>query len=176
MIPFSIIKQEVISIFNLLRNKKGEILTGTLTFPIIVFIVVLGFMYIYREEVRYGVAMAAREAAREYGVQLGQLEGKTVDADSLAQSLATQKAKNVLCSENLFKSSDDFNDTQTSKHSALISFTNDGQWTTCTIEYLLPNMFFSSSKLISNDNSLWSKVFIIKVTGSAKYEAPDTNT
>lgn len=85
----------MISIFSLLRNKKGEILTGALTFPIIVFIVILGFMYIYREEVRYGVAMAAREAAREYGVQLGQLEGKTVDADSLAQSLATQKAKNI---------------------------------------------------------------------------------
>ncbi|MEG6569498.1 hypothetical protein [Thermoanaerobacterium thermosaccharolyticum] len=160
----------------MLRNKKGEILTRVLTFPIIVFIVILGFMYIYREEVRFGVAMATREAAREYGVQLGQLEGKTVDADSLAQSLATKKAKDVLCSEDLFKSDDDFNDTQTSKHSALISFTNDGQWTTCTIEYLLPNMFFNSSSLISHDNSLWSKMFVIKVTGSAKYETPDTTT
>jgi hypothetical protein len=163
----------VIAMYKLLRNKKGNIITGVITFPIIAFVVIFGFLYIHAEQVRAGVAMASHEGAREYGIQLGQANNDPGLIAS-AQYRAREKAGNVLRTEGLFDQSQDFNNGQPdgSKKDATISFTNNGVWVTCTITYYLPTLFQGSEHLISHSTWL-SKFFKIQVTSAAKYEATD---
>ncbi|QSZ27600.1 hypothetical protein ACETAC_01405 [Aceticella autotrophica] len=152
------------------KDKRGDILTGVITFPIIAFIVIFGFLYIHAEQVRAGVSMASREAAREYGIQLGQANNDP-SLIATAQFRAREKARDVLHTEGLFDQNQDFNNGQPdgSQRDATISFTNNGVWTTCTITYYLPNLFSGSERLISH-NTWMSKFFKIQVTSASKYE------
>lgn len=153
-----------------IRSERGSSVIGwVLILPILFFFVAFGFVHFYLNQVRSCVAMAAREGAREYGIQLGQGELN-------ARSIAQNKALNILIQQGMLPSGAGFLPGETlpkkGERGANIIFFNDGIWVRCTITYYLPNPLPIAPRLLWEDSKDWwaDKHFVFKVTGSAKIE------
>ncbi|SHJ16163.1 TadE/TadG family type IV pilus assembly protein [Desulfofundulus thermosubterraneus] len=164
-----------------LRSERGSSVIGwVLVLPVLFFFAAFGFVYFYTNQIRACAAMAAREGAREYGIQLGQVD----QAD--AKSMAEGRALDVMIQERLLPPDAGFSNQipPPGKRGAGISFSDDGTWARCTITYYLPNPLPAAPRLLklfwkdqtsdegetSDEGGWWPTHFKITVTGAAKHE------
>jgi hypothetical protein len=157
-----------------ISSERGSSVIGwVLILPVLFFFAAFGFVYFYLDQVRSCVAMAAREGAREYGIQLGQ-------GVPNAESMARSKALKILIQEKMLPPGASFLPSGVKppkgKKGASITLSNDGTWARCTITYYLPNFLPKAPRLFwkketSGEEGWWpSEHFVFKVTGSAKHE------
>jgi hypothetical protein len=88
---------------NLLRDQRGsvEVLSWVVIIPILMFLLMITNTWLNLDRQKAVSAMAARDAARVYGIELGQ---KNPQAAALAQA----RAKDILASGNLMKPTSGF--------------------------------------------------------------------
>lgn len=88
---------------DLIRNQRGsaEVLSWVVIVPILLFFVMIASTWLNLDRQKAVSAMAARDAARVYGIELGQ-------RNSQAASLAQARAKEILVSGNLMNSTSGF--------------------------------------------------------------------
>lgn len=157
-----------------IRSERGSSVIGwVLVLPVLFFFAAFGFVYFYLDQVRACVAMAAREGAREYGIQLGQ-------GIPYAEGVARGRALDVLIQEKMLPPDADFLPGSAKpargERGANISFSDDGTWARCTITYYVPNPLPRAPRLlwkknVSGKEKWWpDDHFVFKVTGAAKHE------
>lgn len=160
-----------------LRSERGSSVIGwVLVLPVLFFFAAFGFVYFYTNQIRACAAMAAREGAREYGIQLGQVD--QVDAESMAEG----RALDVMIQERLLPPDAGFSNQlpPPGKRGAGISFSDDGTWARCTITYYLPNPLPAAPRIIWYNQTFgkggwWPTHFKITVTSAAKHEYRQEN-
>lgn len=152
---------------NFLKSQRGEVVSWTVIVPLIFFIFLFGVVYLYHDRVRAGVAMAAREGAREYGIALE-------DPALPAWDMARGKVMEVLETEGLIPPESDYLEEAAvptkGERGVNAEFENDEDtgWVSCTVTYYLPDPLPNLFRLIRGDASPAHYVFTVK--GSAKHE------
>ena len=155
-----------------IHSERGSSTIGwILILPVLFFFTAFGFVYFYFAQVRSCVAIAVREGAREYGIQLGQ-------GVPNAEGIARSRALNILIQQGMLPSGASFLPSGTSprkgERGASITFFNDddGTWVRCTIVYYLPNPLPTAPRLLWEDSKDWwpDEHFVFRVSGSAKIE------
>ncbi|RJO62765.1 MAG: pilus assembly protein [Dehalococcoidia bacterium] len=148
-----------------MRGEKGSaIISWALLTPLIFFVVFAGFVMIHLNQIRACAAMAARESARDYGINHKESNARRVAWDVLKQEgLLSENAAYPKGGSRNFNADND------------VKFTEDGAWVTCVITYRMPNALPLVPRLAAaEDNpSWWPKEFIFKAAGSAKHEYED---
>lgn len=158
-----------------LSSERGSSVIGwVLVLPALFFFAAFGFVYFYTDQVRACAAMAAREGARAYGIQLGQ-----VDSPAAAEVIAGGRVLDMMIQEKLLPSDAEFLPPNQSpppgRKGAGVSFFSDGTWAKCTVTYYLPNPLLKAPRLLwkkeaSGEGDWWPAHFKIKVTGAVKQE------
>lgn len=157
-------------IFKLYSNQRGDVVSWVVIVPLIFFIFFFGAVFLHLDRVRAGVAMAAREGARTYGIALG-------NPAFPAWDIAAERVKTILQTEGLMPEGSDFlaNGAVPAKgeRGVAVQFSDTGEWATCTITYYLPNPFPRLFRLIKSDRA-FPDHFVFTVKGAAKHEIEDT--
>lgn len=163
-------------VFRFTQGCRGETIPWLLVLPLIFFVFLFGAVYFYLDAARAGVAMAAREGAREYGVRLGRF-----DAD-YALAMGRGKAWDVLVKEGLLKNGSGFlppgQPPPKGEKGASVRFSDSGEWVSCEITYYLPCPLPGLPRLLglapSQSWGSWYRGkdghFVFKVGASAKKE------
>lgn len=147
-----------------IKSQDGDVVSWVVIVPLIFFIFFFGVFYLYFDCVRAGVAMAAREGAREYGIALE-------DPSLPAYDMAKEKVLSILVTEGLIPEGTEVlppTDTPAERTRGVkIVFTKKTDWVDCEVTYYLPNPFpgvFGLVGLTSPDH------FTFSVKGAAKHE------
>lgn len=158
------------------QSCRGETIPWLLVLPLIFFVFLFGAVYFYLDAARAGVAMAAREGAREYGVRLGRFD------PDYALTMARGRAWNVLVKEGLLKNDSNFlppgQPPPKGEKGASVRFSDSGEWVSCEITYYLPCPLPGLPRLLPAsarpEGESWyrgeDKHFVFKVGASAKKE------
>lgn len=159
------------TVLKFLKCQRGDVVSWVVIVPLIFFIFFFGAVFLHLDRVRAGVAMAAREGARAYGIALE-------DPFLPALDVAKERVKAVLQAEGLMPPGSEFlADGATparGERGVAIEFSDTGEWTTCTITYYLPNPFPQLFKLVKSNHVL-PYHFVFTVKGAAKHEIEDVN-
>lgn len=160
-------------IFKLYSNQRGDVVSWAVIVPLIFFIFFFGAVFLHLDRVRAGVAMAAREGARTYGIALG-------NPAFPAWDIAAERVKTILQTEGLMPEGSDFlaNGAVPAKgeRGVAVQFSNTGEWATCTITYYLPNPFPQLFRVVKDSKYVLPHHFMFTVKGAAKHEIQDTST
>lgn len=152
-----------------LRDRKGDVVTWVIIVPLIFFIFFFGAVFLHLDRARAGVAMAAREGARTYGIALE-------DPVLPARDMAAGRVKATLQAEGLMPAGSDFLAAGAApaagERGVAAEFRDTGEWAYCTITYYLPNPFPKLFRLLKSDSAL-PYHFTFTVAGSAKHEFSD---
>ena len=161
-----------------IRSERGSSIIGwVIIVPTLFFFAAFGFVYFYSNQARACVAMAAREGAREYGIQLGQVGATT------AEIKAKNRALKVMVQEKMFSQDKaKFSSTPppAGERGASATFSDSGTWAKCTITYYLPNPLPTAPRLLwkkddGDEGGWWPVHFKVVVTGAAKHEYKQEN-
>ncbi|AFV11673.1 hypothetical protein Tph_c14640 [Thermacetogenium phaeum DSM 12270] len=158
------------TVVRFLRCQRGDVVSWVVIVPLVFFIFFFGAVFLHLDRVRAGVAMAARDGARAYGIAL---ENPYLPARDIAE----EKVRDTLQAEGLMPPGSDFlADGATparGERGVAVEFSDTGEWATCTITYYLPNPFTRLFRLIKSDNA-FPDHFVFTVKGAAKHEVENT--
>ncbi|WP_027718093.1 hypothetical protein [Desulfovirgula thermocuniculi] len=158
------------------RGYRGEVVPWLLMLPLLFFLFFFAAVYLHLDAVRAGVALAAREGAREYGVQLGQLDPST------ALSAARGRVRLTLVREGLLAPQDSLlppgQAPPQGRRGASAEFWDSGEWVGCAVTYYLPCPLPGLPRLLPElarpdpDGPWWRSKghFVFRVAASAKKE------
>lgn len=156
---------------DLLRQQRGDVVSWLIIVPLIFFIFFFGAVFLHLDRVRAGIAMAAREGARAYGIAL---EDPTLPA----WDTAAERVKTTLQAEGLMPPGSEFlsDGAEPAKGESGVAteFSDTGEWATCTVTYYLPNPFPKLFRVVKS-NYISPYHFVFTVTGAAKHEVEDAN-
>lgn len=159
-----------------LSDRRGEVVPWLIIVPLVFFIFFFGAVYLQFDQVRAGVAMAAREGARECGVQLG----RTNDP-GLSFILGKERARRVLESEGLLPPGGELLSPgqvpPEGRRGASVELRDDGWWVRCTVTYYWPSPLPGLPRILygvarPEEGPWWrtSGHFVFQVAGAAKRE------
>jgi hypothetical protein len=151
-----------------MRGENGSVvISWALLTPIIFFVAFGGFVLLHCSQMRDCMAMAAREAAREYGISHSEESAKHKAWDTLWEEGLLPE--NSVYDQGMLNTDEEFS--EDGRHFK-IWLTDDGTWAKCTIEYKMPNALPLLPRLVAvEDNpSWWPRTFKFTAVGSAKHE------
>jgi hypothetical protein len=160
----------MIKLSQAMRGQRGDAASWVIIVPLIFFIFFFGAVYLHLDRARAGVAMAAREGARAFGIALE-------DPALQARDIAAGRVKATLQKEGLMPPGADFLAAGAApaagERGVAAEFRDTGEWTTCTLTCYLPNPLPKLFRLLRSNDDL-PHHFVFTVLGSAKHEASNT--
>lgn len=159
-------------LLEVLENERGsiEVVAWLVVIPILLFFLLLASTWLNLDRQKAIGAMAARDAARVYGIELGR---KNLQA---AQE-ATARAKQVLVNGGLMKPSSNFlpqghYPPRGQNGVEVTSLIDRGETVECTLTCYVVNPFPTLMKLIRGSTE-WPYHFSYTVSGASRHEIED---